>query len=86
MEWTRERQEQAISDYIDEAFKQATFTFMANREALKSLVRERMLGEGFDTYGDATFHITEEELFRGKLEEAADFIVYHIIGMARTGE
>lgn len=86
MEWTREKQEEAITVYVDEAFKQAVFTFMANKQVLKELVRERMLGMGFDTYGDQSFHLTDEELFRGKLEEAADFVVYHIIGMARAGE
>lgn len=86
MEWTRERQEQALNTYIDEAFKQATFTFLSNRDTLRDLVKERMLGMGFDTYGDASFHLTDEELLRGMLEEASDFVVYHIIQMARAGE
>ena len=86
MEWVRERQEEAINEYVEDAFKQSLFTFMANKETIKELTREQMLGCGFDTYGDSSFHISEEELMYSKLKEAANFVAFHIISIARSGE
>lgn len=86
MEWTKDRQERVITEYMDEAFRQAVFFMAANKDAIKASAKERSLGCGYDQYGDASFQLGEEELMAEKLAEAADLVVYHVIGMAKADQ
>lgn len=81
--WPKERQEDAFRRHSRHAYKDILQWLVDHEEDVLAEAEARMLGLGFDQYGDASFQLTPEELEQGKKEEGADMLVYQVIIRAK---
>ena len=83
MDWTKERQQEAFRHHAGIAYDEIVQWLIDHKEEVIAEAEARMFGIGYDQYGDASFRLTHEQLQQGKLEEAADTLVYQVIDRAK---
>jgi len=83
MNWPRERQTELYDRQARKAYRRALRYFKDHQEEIIEAGRGRMLGSGFDQYGETVFQKTYADLERDKLEEAADLVVYTVVEIGK---
>lgn len=81
--WPLERQAEMYQRHSRKAYKRAIRYMKDHEEQIIAAGEERMLGLGFEQYGDAAFHKTHAEIQDDKLGEASDLVVYIVTEIAR---
>ena len=82
--WTKEEQEAAFDKYGKEALDNmfAWLLYVPEDEEIIDLSRKRAFSIGYEEYGDASFHQTDDELHREKMEELADLHFRFVVDLA----
>lgn len=83
MVWPRERQEEMYRRHARKAHRRAIRFMKDHEEEIIAAGEERMLGIGFQQYGDAAFRKSYREVQVDKRDEAADLVVYIVTEIAR---
>lgn len=81
--WSRERQAEMYQRHARKAYRRAIRFMKDHEEEIIAAGEKRMLGLGFERYGDATFRKSHRDVQIDKLDEAADLVVYIVTEMAR---
>ena len=74
--WSKERQAELYRRNAHKSFRRLVRWMKENEDLIIAEGEKRSLGIGFEQYGDASYHLTYQQLVQGRLEEVADAVKY----------
>ena len=77
--YSRSKQEQLIRSTFPRAAHRAAALLQRESQEIMELGIQRMLGTGFEIYGDSSFHLPIKGVYVMAKEEAADLYIYEAI-------